>query len=119
MKRVAFATAAAAACLTAVPALAQTAPGVGAYGTLGYSQHDDRGAGLGTAQGRLGYKFTPMLGVEAEGAIGVDTDRGPVGQAKVKRSVGAYAVGAAPVSPNLELFGRVGYGNTRFKDSAP
>jgi hypothetical protein len=109
--------------LTAAPALAQTAPGTGAYGTLGYGHVDANDAGLGTIQGRLGYKFTPNLGVEAEGAFGVDTDRATVGgvgyDAKVKRSVAAYGVGTIPLSDKFELFGRVGYGNTKLKAGLP
>jgi outer membrane immunogenic protein len=107
----------------AAPALAQTAPTAGAYGTLGYGHVDTRDGGLGTAQGRLGYKFTPNLGVEAEGAFGVDTDAvtsgGVAYDAKVKRSLAAYGVATAPLSDRFEIFGRVGYGNTKFKAAVP
>jgi outer membrane immunogenic protein len=117
------AVSAAALCLVAAPALAQSAPLSGAYGTLGYSHVDADEAGLGTVQGRLGYKFTPFLGVEAEGALGVDTDRVVVGgvpvDAKIKRSVAAYAVGSFPIGQKLELFARGGYGETKLKVSAP
>jgi hypothetical protein len=107
----------------AAPAMAQTAPLSGAYGTLGYSHVDAGDAGLGTVQGRLGYKFTPNLAVEGEGAIGVDTDSttfaGTTYDAKVKHSVGAYAVGIVPLGDKLDLFVRGGYGNTKVKVSLP
>jgi hypothetical protein len=117
-------TAAAALCLTVAPAMAQTtAPLTGAYGTLGYSHVDAGDAGLGTVQGRLGYKVHSNFGVEAEGAIGIDSDRTTVGavtyDAKVKRSVAAYAVGSVPLGDKLELFARGGYGNTKVKASVP
>ena len=124
MTRMIFASAAAAAlCLTVAPAMAQTAPLTGAYGTLGYSHVDAGDVGLGTVQGRLGYKFHPNFAVEAEGALGVDTDSARIGavayDAKVKHSVAAYGVGIVPLGDKLELFARGGYGNTKVKVSAP
>jgi len=124
MKRVVLASASAAAlCLFAAPAMAQFAPQSGAYGTLGYAHMDGRGVDLGAIQGRLGYKFAPAFGVEAEGAVGVnrkDITVGPVTyDVRMQRSLAAYAVGAVPLSDNFEIFGRAGYGNTRLKaDSA-
>ena len=109
--------------VVAAPAMAQQAPLTGAYGTLGYSHVDAGDVGLGTIQGRLGYKFAPFLAAEAEGAFGVDTDSQTIGaatyDAKVKRSVAAYGVGIVPLGPKLELFGRAGYGNTKLKVSLP
>jgi hypothetical protein len=123
MKRVVLAAASAAALgLMTAPALAQVSP-VGAYGTLGYSHVDAGDAGLGTAQARLGYKFAPNFGVEGEGALGVDTDEVQLGAStydvKVKRSLAGYAVGFVPLAENFELFGRVGYGNTKMKAESP
>ena len=124
MFRVVLASASAAVlALVAAPSMAQTAPGTGAYGTLGFGHVDGPGVGLGTAQGRLGYKFTPNLGLEAEGALGVDSDSTTIGgvtvDTKVKRSVAAYGVGTVPLTDKFELFARVGYGNTKFKGTLP
>ena len=117
------ATSAAALCAVAAPAMAQVAPLTGAYGTVGYSHVDAGDVGLGTLHGRLGYKFAPYLAAEAEGAFGVDRDSQTFGgltyDAKIKRSVAAYAVGIVPLGPKLELFGRAGYGNTKLKVSIP
>ena len=105
--------------LAAAPALAQTAPLTGAYGTLGYSHVDDGDLGLGTIQGRLGYKFHPNFAVEGEGALRVDSDRRNIGgttvDTKVKHSAAAYAVGMVPLSDKLDLFVRGGYGTTKAK----
>jgi outer membrane immunogenic protein len=124
MKPIFLASAAAAAMsLLVAPAMAQDAPLSRAYGTLGYSHLDAGDVGLGTVQGRLGYKFTPNLAVEGEGAIGVDTDEATAGgvtySAKVKRSVAAYAVGTVPVGEKVELFARAGYGTTKIKGAIP
>lgn len=103
--------------LAAAPVMAQTAPATGAYGTLGYSHVDDGDLGLGTAQGRLGYKFHPNFAVEGEGALGVDSDSRTIAGAtvdtKVKHSAAAYAVGIVPLSDKLDLFVRGGYGTTK------
>jgi hypothetical protein len=105
--------------LFALPAAAQTADAARpftAYGTLGYS-HTDRGVSdLGGVTGRLGLRYGRVVGVEAEGTFGVTDDHsvrfGPATTTKLKRSVAAYAVGYAPVMPRLDVFGRVGLGNT-------
>jgi opacity protein-like surface antigen len=70
----------------------------------------------------MGAKFTPNFGVEAEVAGGVDGDKTYApGQAKVKmeHQVAAYAVGYLPVTPNVDLIGRVGYGTTKFSTNNP
>ena len=108
------------------PALAQSAEGgrtVTGYGTLGYS-HTDRGVSdLGGVAGRLGLRFGPYVGVEGEAIKGVtDDDRirgGVATETKLERSMAAYAVGYVPVSPRLDLIGRVGLGNTRTEIEGP
>jgi hypothetical protein len=92
------------------------------YGTLGYTHLDADGADLGAITGRMGAKFDRNFGVEGEVSVGVKDDDYDVAGVPVKLEheydVAAYAVGFIPVNPNLELFGRVGYGNTELKASA-
>lgn len=106
--------------LTAAPALAQTdattRPFTG-YGTLGYSHSDYGVSDLGGVTGRLGMRYKRFVGVEAEGTFGVDADHstryGPATKTELDRAVAAYAVGWAPLTPKLDLFARVGVGNSR------
>jgi outer membrane immunogenic protein len=106
---------AAAMSVTAAPALAQD-PGSNVYGTIGYSQLDGADGDLGAITGRLGTRFTPNLGVEGEVSVGVRDDDvsfgGVTGSLEHKYDAAAYVVGAVPVSDNLELFARGGYGTT-------
>ena len=88
--------------------------------SLGYSQGDyDGGADMGTIQGRLGARFGQYLGVEGELGLGVKDDDTYVGALKadnsVKHQAGVYGVGYLPVSPNADLYARVGYGDTKVK----
>jgi len=107
----------------AVPLMAQAQNSTEVYGSLNYNQTRTRGADTGAIQGRLGAKFTPNFGVEGEIAGGVDSDKvyTPGGPANVKmeHQVAGYAVGYLPVTPNLDILGRVGYGTTKFKTNNP
>lgn len=120
MKSLIAASVAAAAMAAAVPAAAQ----VTYYGNLGYSfiQAEDLDVNLGAIGGKVGARFNPYLGAEAEAAFGVDDDSArvlnvPV-KVELKHAVAAYVVGFVPVSENLELFGRLGYGSAKVKASA-
>lgn len=105
----------------ALPAAAQVVQPGGPtyYGTLGYSQLDHSDGDLGAVTGRLGAKLNPYLGVEGEASIGVKDDdftvAGVPGKLEHDYDAAAYVVGTLPVSPNLELFARGGYGTTRVK----
>lgn len=120
-------TSAAALFALASPALAQTAaaPATGAYGTLGGTHTEAGGsdANFEALQGRLGYKFHPNFGVEAEGAVGVSgydtTIAGVATHLKQKHSLGAYAVASAPIGDRFEAFARLGYGTTRIRAETP
>lgn len=106
--------------LSAAPALAQTdapqRPFTG-YGTLGYSHSDYGISDLGGVTGRLGMRYKRFVGIEAEGTFGVDSDKstrfGRPTKTELDRAVAAYAVGWLPLGDKLDLFGRVGVGNSR------
>ncbi len=106
--------------LCALPAAAQTTDDtrtITGYGTLGYTHSDYGVSDLGGVTGRLGMRYGRFAGVEAEGTFGVTDDHstrfGPPTSTKLNRSVAAYAVGFAPITPRLDVFARVGVGNTK------
>jgi len=107
----------------AIPMFAQAQNSTEVYGSLNYGQTRTRGADTGAIQGRVGAKLTPNFGVEAEAAGGVDGDKvyTPGGPASVKmeHQVAGYAVGYLPVTPNIDLLARAGYGTTKFKTNNP
>ncbi|RZJ94863.1 MAG: porin family protein [Brevundimonas sp.] len=111
--------AAVAASAFAVPAMAQTMSSPSWYGTLGYSQLDHSDGDLGAVTGRVGAKFNRYLGVEGEASFGVKDDdftvAGVDGSLEHQYDAAAYVVGTLPVTQNLELFARGGYGTTKIK----
>ena len=115
MRNVLLATAALT--LIAAPAMAQDRGPV--TGSLGYTHLDAGDGELGAITGRLGYDFTRNFGIEGEGSIGVrDEDitvGGVDGSLEHEYDAAVYGVAKVPVSENLELFGRVGYGTTSIK----
>lgn len=115
--------AAAAVSAIAAPAVAQSVQSPSYYGTLGYSQLDGSQGDLGAVTGRLGAKFTPNLGVEGEVSVGVkneDINLGGVDvRLKHRYDAALYGVATVPVTPQFELFGRVGYGVTEIEARAP
>lgn len=116
-----IAAAAIAATAALAPAFAQaqdTAAPTGAYVNLGAAYTDGQDVNLGSLQAKLGYRFHPNFGVEAEGAFGVDDDKTAGVNVKLKHQFAAYAIGFLPVAPNADLFARVGYGTTRLRASA-
>ena len=108
--------------VAAIPALshAQTSsPEI--YGTLGYAGSRADGADTGAVQGRLGAKLTPHFGVEGELSGGVKDDNidtnGVRSNIEQTHQAAVYGVGFLPVTPNIDLLARVGYGNTQFKQN--
>ena len=105
--------------LFAVPAMAQTVSAPQWYGTAGYTALDADGADLGAVTGRIGARLSPNFAVEGEGSIGVRDDditvAGVNGKVEHDYDAAIYGVGILPVSPNIELFGRLGYGTTKVK----
>lgn len=107
-----------------VLAHAQAAPATGLYGTLGYMGQNSSGGDIGAIQGRLGYRVTPFLGVEGEVAGGVKNDNiavapGVSAKASLDHQYAAYATGFVPLSPQVELIGRVGYGHEQMNYKTP
>jgi opacity protein-like surface antigen len=120
MKYGLIAATAAASAVAAVSAHAQDDTGRSWYGSLGYANHDTDGTNLGTLQGRLGYRPHRNFGVEGELGFGVNKDSiGPGERARINDEEAIYGVGFLPLNPNFELFGRVGYGRTKYKISGP
>ena len=120
MKTLMMSAALAALSVAAIPTLSQ-AQDTGVYGTLGYAGSRADGADTGAVQGRLGAKLTPHFGVEGELSGGVNDDNidrnGVRSSIEQTHQAAAYAVGFLPLSPNIDLLARVGYGNTQFKQT--
>lgn len=83
------------------------------YGTS--TSEDDYGLTkrLGVVQGKIGYRATPNLGVEAEGALGVDEDEfitfnGLNVKGRINSEAGLFVVGFLPLGSSFDLFGRAG-----------
>lgn len=116
-----LAIAAAAYACTAAQAQAQGLPSAQLYGSAGYSEKTD--SDLGIAQLRLGARFGSYFGVEGEYGLGVKSNTFkldaivPPGyiKTKLRHELAAYAVGYLPLSPQADVFARVGYGNTWLK----
>lgn len=90
-------------------------------GSIGYTQLDGDDGDLGAVTGRVGYDFTRNLGIEGEASVGVkdqDVTFGGVNTTlEHEYDAAVYGVAKLPLSENLELFGRVGYGTTEVKAS--
>lgn len=82
----------------------------GLYGGIGWVGVNDSDHTVNGVQGRVGYRFMNYLGVEGEAAFGVgDTDIGSGVKAHLNNEAGVYGVGFLPVSPNFDVFARVGW----------
>jgi hypothetical protein len=123
MKNALIAAASLAAIATVVPAAAQaqdtTAPNTGAYVNLNAALVDGGQVDVKAIGGRLGYRFTPYLGIEGELATGLKSDTDTIGgitfNTKLKHEAAIYGVGFLPVGPNTDLLARVGYGTTKLR----
>lgn len=106
----------------ACPAGAQTWTTPEIYGGLGYSRaHNEDGIDLdfNAVTGRVGARFNPYLALEAE--VLTDTGDHSVlgGDVSLDYAWAVYAVGFYPVTQRIEVFARVGYGNTRYDIDLP
>jgi outer membrane immunogenic protein len=103
---------AAVATLAAPAVMSASAQATGLYASGGYANFSfDTGTddvNLGGIQGRLGYGFTPNLAIEGEGTLGVADDGG----AELDNELGVFGVGKIAVSPQIDLFARVGVSRT-------
>jgi outer membrane immunogenic protein len=110
--------------LAAAPAaaIAQEAGTTSMYGTLGYAGSNTEGVDLGDLQARIGARFGKYVGIEGELGAGVKNDKTTVSGTDVKiepqHQAAVYGVGYLPVTPNIDLFARVGYGASKTKVSA-
>jgi opacity protein-like surface antigen len=120
MKSLLLSSLAAVAALAALPAQAQDRTPGGPYASLGYARFNSGFADLDTVQGRLGYRFGAWAGIEAEATAGLGTDTvADVIKFKLKHQESLYGVAFLPITPKLDLLGRVGYGYTGIKVSVP
>lgn len=117
MKKTLMAAAAVAFSLAAAPAFAQDASSPEFYGSIGATVIADDFVELGGVQARLGAKFTPHVGIEVEGTVGVMDDKIGGVTIDLDHQVAGYVVFFAPVSENTDFIARVGY--STFQVSVP
>jgi len=126
MKTILIAAAATAATLAAAPAMAAppsypTYTGVTAYGNLGYSNAVVDGGDYSAITGRIGARYGEYFGLEGELSGGLNNSRvggaGGRSDASMNDEVAIYGVGYLPVTRNIDLLARVGYGATNFHGS--
>jgi hypothetical protein len=102
----------AAACLMATPAFAE---GMGSFsGSAGVTHIDvNNGPSFDAVTARLGTKFVKYVGVEAEGSFGFDGGKVDGEKVDLKSDLAAYLDVFLPMTDNVSLVGRVGYGETK------
>lgn len=82
------------------------------YGSIGANIYDvDAEEAIGI-QGRLGYQFSPLLGVEAEGSYGITDDGTGVNEFDPEYQIAGFGVAKLPLSGPLSVHARGGYHNT-------
>ena len=115
MKSLFAASAAIALLATAVPAAAES------YGNLGYTSVDGGDATVGAVTGRVGWKSDSFFGVEGEVSKGVKDDSATVAGVTTTTDLdyqyAGYVTGTIPMTPNFDLIGRVGYGQTKIESN--
>jgi outer membrane immunogenic protein len=91
-------------------------------GSIGYTGIQVNGADLGAIDLRARANFGQYVGIEGEGAFGVNDQDGNVGSVATKLHLNSeyagYAVVRWPVIANGNLFARVGYGHSDIKATA-
>ena len=127
MKLTIIAAALAVAAPLAVAGVAQADAPAGTL-EVGYTRADFKvtGAndfGVNTVELRGGLQFNKNFGAEMEGGFGVGstniTAYGNTGTVKQDWQVAFYGVGYVPVSKDVDLFARLGYGRTQLNISGP
>jgi hypothetical protein len=91
------------------------------YQFVNYEDSDMPDVNIGLLGANLGYEINRNLAVEARAAFGVMDDDFTVAginvNAKLDRSFGFYIKPKFSPAPNLELYGKLGYMDTRMKFS--
>jgi outer membrane immunogenic protein len=125
MKSLFAAVSVAALCAISAPAfaqgLSQSLQPVTYEGSVAYTGIDAKGADLGAVSLRARANFGQYVGLEAEGAFGVNdatgSDGGLSAKLHVNNEFAGYLVGRWPLTDKASLFARVGYGQTDIKAS--
>ena len=94
-------------------ASAQAMTDTSVYGSVGYTRLDGDDSGLDGITGRVGVRFMRFVGIEGEFTQGIGSesfdDEDVDVDIELSKQFGAYVVGAVPITPNAEVFARVGY----------
>jgi outer membrane immunogenic protein len=122
MNRLLLSAAAAVCAFMAAPALAQAQDHAqtawwqpsDAYASLGYTGiNQGGGASIGAITGRVDERFGKYVGLEAEVSAGAAGDTNSHGYGTwLDHQYAGYLVGYLPLMRNLDLFARVGYGDS-------
>ncbi len=124
IKHTLLAATAVAALAVAAPAAAQSFSAPTVEASVGYTHYsidagDDAGLGdldvdFGAVHGRLTGRLHPNFGVEGEVQVGVNDDEQTFAGTDVSIGINyaatAFVVGYVPVTPNFDLFARLGVG---------
>ena len=90
----------------------------GLYAGLGATWFNENSIDIGLATGTVGYAFTPNIAVEGELSVGVIDETNDNGTFRDSTGIAwsaiPFAVGRLPLSDDVALFGRAGYGWRRF-----
>ncbi|MGE5501359.1 MAG: outer membrane beta-barrel protein [Ignavibacteriales bacterium] len=106
--------AAAAACLLATPAFAQGPAEV--YGNIGLSHLDTQdGPSFELVTARVGTKFVKYVGVEFEDSMAWEQGKMDGVKVSLRNDWAAYALGLIPITDNVSVFAKVGYGSADVK----
>jgi hypothetical protein len=103
----------AAACVLATPALAAAAQPV--YGSIGVTRIDaDQDLGFTALTARVGTRFVKYIGAEAEFTQGFGSSKASDGtKVSLRHDYAAYLINAIPITDNVDVYARLGYGVTK------
>lgn len=108
--------------IASLAALAIAAPAMAEpqfYINGGYTALDGDDATLSALTARGGAFFNEYFGVEGEFSIGLgEEDIGGGASIELDNQYAAYVIGKAPLSPQFDVFARLGYGQATFSASA-
>jgi len=85
------------------------------FGAVGYTAYDDGDFDtISAATVRGGVTVTPNLGFEVDASFGIDGAEAAGAEIEIGTAVSGYIVGRLPVSPQVDVLGRAGYGTIDF-----